>query len=77
MPAPYLPMADLAKIYGVHPRTARRWAAADQWHRTTGKPVRYSLADAQQSYERRRNHGRQRRSARPGNTLLTIPLDQP
>jgi uncharacterized protein YjcR len=53
MPVPYLPLADLAKIYRVHPRTARRWAAEDRWRRTGTRPVRYSLADAQQSYEQR------------------------
>ena len=53
MPAPYLTMTDIAKVYAVHLRTARRWAAADEWRRTTGKPALYSLADAQQSYERR------------------------
>jgi hypothetical protein len=50
-------MADLAKLYRVHLRTAQRWAAEDKWRRTTGKPVRYALADAQQSYEQR-HHGR-------------------
>lgn len=57
-------MADLAKIYRVHPRTARRWAAEDRWRRTGTVPVRYSLADAQRSYEARRSHGRQRRKPR-------------
>jgi uncharacterized protein YjcR len=52
-PQPYLTMADLAKLYRVHPRTARRWAAEDRWRRTGTRPVRYSLADAQQSYEAR------------------------
>jgi len=46
-------MADLAKLYRVHPRTARRWAAEDRWRRTGTRPVRYSLADAQRSYEQR------------------------
>ena len=50
-------MADLARVYQVHLRTARRWAAQDGWRRTTGRPVTYSLADAQRSYERR-HHGR-------------------
>lgn len=53
MPAPYLTLADLARIYRVHPRTARRWAAEDRWRRTGKRPVRYSLADAQRSYEAR------------------------
>jgi hypothetical protein len=46
-------MADLAKLYRVHPRTARRWAAEDRWRRTGTRPVQYSLADAQRSYEAR------------------------
>jgi uncharacterized protein YjcR len=53
VPVPYLPLADLAKLYRVHPRTARRWAAEDRWRRTGTRPVRYHLADAQQSYEAR------------------------
>lgn len=53
MPAPYLAMADLARIYGVHPRTARRWAAQDRWRRTGTRPVRYHIGDAQASYEQR------------------------
>lgn len=57
MPAPYLTMADLAKLYRVHPRTARRWAAQDRWRRTGTMPVRYHLGDAQASYEQR-HHGR-------------------
>lgn len=50
-------MADLASVYAIHLRTARRWAAEDHWRRTGTMPVRYSLADAQQSYEQR-HHGR-------------------
>jgi uncharacterized protein YjcR len=57
MPPPYLTMADIAAVYRVSPRTARRWAARDRWRRTSGKPRRYSLADAQRSYDRHR-HGR-------------------
>jgi uncharacterized protein YjcR len=53
MPQPYLAMADLAKLYRVHPRTVRRWAAEDRWRRTGTRPVQYSLADAQRSYEAR------------------------
>jgi len=52
---PYLSLSDLARIYAVHPRTARRWAAEDKWRRTGTRPVRYSLADAQRSYEARHN----------------------
>jgi hypothetical protein len=70
-------MADLAKLYRVHLRTAQRWAAEDKWRRTMGKPVKYSVADAQQSYEQRRDHGRQRRAARPGNTRLATALEHP
>lgn len=55
MPSPYLPLADLARTYGVTPRTARRWARADNWRRKGTRPVRWSLADAQRSYEARRN----------------------
>ena len=55
MPAPYLTMADIARLYRVHLRTVRRWAAEDRWRRTGTRPVRYALADAQVSYEGRRN----------------------
>jgi uncharacterized protein YjcR len=55
MPAHYLTMADVAAIYGVSPRTARRWASHDRWRRTGGKPRRYALADVQASYDR--HHG--------------------
>jgi uncharacterized protein YjcR len=54
MPAPYLSLADITRIYRVHPATIRRWAREDQWRRTTTRPVRYHLGDAQQSYEDRR-----------------------
>ena len=53
MPAPYLTMADIARLYRVHLRTVRRWAAEDRWRRTGTRPVRYALADAQVSYEQR------------------------
>jgi uncharacterized protein YjcR len=55
MPAPYLPLADLAAVYGVSPSTARKWARADQWRRKGTSPKRYSVADAQASYDR--HHG--------------------
>lgn len=55
MAAPYLPMADIAAVYGVSPSTARKWAAADRWRRKGTRPVRYSAADAQASYDR--HHG--------------------
>lgn len=73
MRQPYLTMADIARVYGVSARTARRWAAHDRWRRTGTRPVRYSLADAQRSYEAHR-HGdrRQRRGARV-KTLLASP----
>lgn len=51
--APYLTMADIASIYQVHHGTACRWAREDKWRRTMGRPARYSVADAQQSYEQR------------------------
>lgn len=57
MGAAYLQMSDIAAVYGVHLRTARRWASTDKWRRTTGSPVTYSMTDAQRSYEQRR-HGR-------------------
>ena len=53
MPAPYLTMADIARLYRVHLRTARRWAAEDRWRRTGTRPVRYHLGDVQVSYETR------------------------
>jgi len=56
--APYLAMADLAKIYNISPRTARDWARADRWRRKGTRPVQYSLADAQRSYEARRSANR-------------------
>jgi len=46
--------ADLASIYRVSLRTIRRWAALDQWRRTTGRPVHYNIEDAAASYEHRR-----------------------
>jgi uncharacterized protein YjcR len=55
MPVAYLPMADLAAVYGVSPSTARKWAAADRWRRKGTRPKRYSVADAQASYDR--HHG--------------------
>jgi uncharacterized protein YjcR len=57
MRQPYLTLADLAVIYGISPRTARRWAQHDRWRRTGTRPVRYSLADAQGSYERHKRRG--------------------
>ena len=61
MPAPYLTMADIAALYRISTRTARRWAAHDRWRRKGTRPVRYSVTDAQASYDR--HHGR--RPARP------------
>ena len=56
MAAPlYLTMAGIARLYHVHEATARRWAREDDWRRTTVRPVRYSTADAQASYDKR--HG--------------------
>ena len=52
-PAPYLTMSDIARIYRVHISTARRWAREDAWRRTTTRPVRYALAGAQASYDKR------------------------
>jgi uncharacterized protein YjcR len=48
-------MSDIAAVYRISPRTARRWASHDRWRRTSGKPRRYSMADAQRSYDR--HHG--------------------
>jgi uncharacterized protein YjcR len=53
MPVPYLTMADIAAVYGVSPSTAGKWAAADRWRRKGTRPKRYSVADAQASYDRR------------------------
>jgi len=52
MPVPYLPMADIAAVYGVSTSTARKWARADHWRRKGTRPKRYSAADAQASYDR-------------------------
>jgi uncharacterized protein YjcR len=41
MPAPYMTMADIAAVYRISPRTARRWAAHDRWRHDDGKPRRY------------------------------------
>jgi len=49
----YLAMTDIARAFRVSERTARRWASQDAWRRVTSRPARYSLADAQASYERR------------------------
>lgn len=62
MPVPYLTMADIAAIYHVSPRTARRWAQHDHWRRTSGKPRRYHAGDAQASYDRH-HRGRTMRHA--------------
>jgi len=51
---PYLTIADIAKIYGIKPRTIRGWASHDRWRHTSGRPVRYHLGDAQATYERLR-----------------------
>jgi uncharacterized protein YjcR len=53
MPVPYLTMADIAALYDVSLSTARKWAAADHWERTSGRPCRYHAGDAQASYDRR------------------------
>ena len=57
MAVPYLSLPDIAKLYNVSPRTARRWAAHDRWRRKGSRPVRYSVTDAQASYDRHK-HGR-------------------
>ena len=54
MPAPYLSLTDLAKLYRISPRTVREWARADRWRTTGARPKQYHLGDAQQSYEARR-----------------------
>lgn len=51
MRSPYLTMGDIAKLYHVSPRTARRWAAHDHWRRRGTRPIRYSITDAQASYD--------------------------
>ena len=55
MPDAYLAMADIAALYRVSPSTARKWAAADHWRRKGSRPKRYSVADAQASYDK--HHG--------------------
>lgn len=55
MPVPYLPMRDIAAVYGIAPSTARKWAAHDHWRRKGTRPKRYSMVDAQASYDR--HHG--------------------
>lgn len=52
---PYLTMADIARVYRVHPSTARRWAREDAWRRTITIPRRYHADDVQASYDKR--HG--------------------
>jgi uncharacterized protein YjcR len=54
MPAGYVTMADIAALYGVSPRTARNWAAADRWRRKGTRLKRYSVTDAQASYDKRK-----------------------
>jgi uncharacterized protein YjcR len=46
-------MGDLARLYGVHVGTARRWARQDGWTRARTRPMRYLISDAQASYDRR------------------------
>jgi uncharacterized protein YjcR len=53
MPVPYLTMADIAALYDVSLSTARKWAAADHWRRTSGSPRCYHAGDAQASCDRR------------------------
>ena len=52
MPVAYMSMADIAAVYGVSPSTARKWAQADRWRRKGSRPKRYSVADAQASYDK-------------------------
>jgi uncharacterized protein YjcR len=49
----FLSIEDLAHLYKVHPRTARRWAREDGWRRTRTRPLRYSVEDCQRSFDRR------------------------
>jgi len=53
--APYLPMRDIAAVFGVSPSTARKWARADHWRRKGTRPKRYSATDAQRSFDK--HHG--------------------
>jgi uncharacterized protein YjcR len=48
-------MRDLAAVYGVSPSTARKWAGTDRWRRKGTRPKRYSVADAQRSFDK--HHG--------------------
>lgn len=47
--------ADLAALYRVPPGTIYAWASTDRWRRTITRPRRYSMADAQASFDRRRS----------------------
>jgi hypothetical protein len=51
----YLTVDDLAHLFKVSTRTARRWAAEDSWRRTRTRPLRYSVEDCQRSYDRRQS----------------------
>lgn len=79
MRQPYLPLGDLAVIYRISPRTARRWASHDKWRRTGTRPVRYSLADAQRSYEAHKRSTRVTRhlARKYGSASLTQGKDSP
>jgi hypothetical protein len=54
VPSPSLTAADLAAVYQIPVGTIYGWASTDKWRRTTTRPKRYLLDDAQASYERRR-----------------------
>jgi hypothetical protein len=50
----WLSARDLAAVYRIPLGTVYGWASTDHWQRTTTWPRKYSLGDAQASYERRR-----------------------
>lgn len=52
--APMATARDLAALYRVPAGTIYAWASTDRWRRTVTRPRRYSIADAQASYDRRK-----------------------
>jgi uncharacterized protein YjcR len=73
----YLPITDIAAIYRISPRTARRWAAADKWRRRATAPE-YSITDADRSAQARRtSDGRQKRGPYRKRQPEPAPRDTP
>jgi hypothetical protein len=61
----YATAADLAHIYQVARGTIWAWASQDKWRRTRTRPVRYSRADAEASWQRRHGQDWRQFAARP------------